>query len=354
MEIIHNLETTLIRLKENPDAVFMHCTGRMFGIGCLANSQKAADTIAKLKDRPPGKGFIVLIPHFSWLKRYGISFSKKEIMLMEQYWPGNMTFILESQDDVLSKYGINGTIAFRVPVSKYLREIMLDTDQPVLSTSINKGGDPFETKLDEIESKFSAWFDFASLSKNEKKMENPTPSTIIYYNSHDDKIDLIREGEIKFSEVTNSAKKPKITFTCTGNICRSPMAEFWFQKLASENSLNLKSASAGILESGIPISNNSKLVLLENGIDAKKHKSTMIDRDVISSSWKIITMTQNHKDDIVRRFPGSEEKVFTLGEISKIKGDIADPYGKDLIAYRHCFNEIKMRLEKLVDFLKIT
>jgi tRNA threonylcarbamoyl adenosine modification protein (Sua5/YciO/YrdC/YwlC family) len=351
MEILHNLETTLIRLDENPDAVFLHSTGRMYGIGCLASSKKASETIAKLKERPPGKGFIVLIPHFSWLKKYDVKLSAKEIRLMEQYWPGNMTFVLETKNKFLEKFSLNGTVAFRVPVSKYLRDLMLGVDQAILSTSINKAGEPFETKLDQIEDKFAEWFDFGSLSEKEILKENPTPSTIIYYNSEIDQIDLIREGEIMFAEILESANRPKITFTCTGNICRSPMAEYWFRKLLMEHNLDIESASAGVLESGNPISIHSHKVLLEHGIEAKNHTSIMIDNDVIRSSWKIITMTNNHKEDILRRFPGSEEKVFTLGEISKIKGDIADPWGKDLITYRQCFNEIRERLDKLINIL---
>ncbi|PID28904.1 MAG: hypothetical protein CSB55_02230 [Candidatus Cloacimonadota bacterium] len=207
MKILHNIDKISAELNKNPDAVFLHSTGRMYGIGCLNGSQKATEKISCLKERPPGKGFIVLIPGFSELARYGVKVSPGELSLMKKYWPGNITFVLNSEHPDFKKIGICGTVAFRVPTSAYLRELMLRIGQPVLSTSINKASKPFAVNLSKIKKNFGNWFDFGALPKDEILPVNPIPSSIVRCYSQEQRIELIREGEIPFAELKKYFEK---------------------------------------------------------------------------------------------------------------------------------------------------
>ena len=102
-----------------------------------------------------------------------------------------------------------------------------------------------------------------------------------------------------------------------------------------------------IIVDGNEISENSRLILKENGIDASKHLSTQISQKIIDETWLILTMTENHKKQLLTLSPNAIYKTFTLSEYTGFKGDIADPYKKDLATYRETFEAIKKRIEKI-------
>ncbi|MBT3169731.1 MAG: protein tyrosine phosphatase [Candidatus Cloacimonetes bacterium] len=311
------------------DAIFLHYTGNMFGIGCSAFCQNAITKIDVFKNRQNKSGYIVLIPKIEWLEKYNAIISAKMKRIMQQFWPGNLTIILPTND---ARFGLE-KVAFRIPTDKFLRDFIEEFGEPIVSTSINRSGEDAMIDLQEIEK--LDWFDFAILPKNEMKITQ-YPSTII------DDFFCIREGSIPFAQIERVYLKPQILFVCTGNICRSPMAEYLAKQLSQ-----YRIKSAGFLESGNEISENSRLILKENGIDASKHLSTQISQKIIDETWLILTMTENHKKQLLTLSPNAIYKTFTLSEYTGFKGDIADPYKKDLATYRETFEAIKKRIEKI-------
>lgn len=128
-----------------------------------------------------------------------------------------------------------------------------------------------------------------------------------------------------------------ICFICTGNTCRSPIAEYYL------NSLHLPgvfAVSRGIFATGSPISESSKIVLAEMGIDAEKHISKSLSRDDLKSDL-FIAMSHSHKDALIS-VGIDPEKIIVLGD------GINDPYGMPLTQYRICRDKIKSEINKLV------
>jgi len=313
------------------DAIFLHYTGNMFGIGCSAFCQNAITKIDDLKNRKNKSGYIVLIPKIEWLEKYNVTISAKMKRIMQQFWPGNLTIVLQTND---KRFGFK-KIAFRIPTDKFLRDFIEEFGEPIVSTSINRSGENAMIDLQEIEK--LDWFDFAILPKDKIKITQ-YPSTII------DDFFCIREGSILFAQIERAYHNPQILFVCTGNICRSPIAE-----CLAKQSLSYRIKSAGLLESGNEISENSRLILKENGIDASKHLSTQISQKIIDEAWLILIMTENHKKQLLTLFPNAFYKILTLSEYTGFSGDIADPYKKDLAAYCETFEAIKKRIEKIKD-----
>ena len=141
-----------------------------------------------------------------------------------------------------------------------------------------------------------------------------------------------------------------VLFVCTGNTCRSPMAEAIFRKICEERKLPFSPCSAGLFtRSGLPASQNSQEALLELGIDSKDFRSTSItDVDTDSVDF-IVAMTPEHREVLESIFMVDKGKTLVLCEES---GGVSDPYGGSLARYLQCRDEIKRGLETLIERLE--
>lgn len=145
----------------------------------------------------------------------------------------------------------------------------------------------------------------------------------------------------------------RVLFVCTGNTCRSCMAEGIGRKLLSGNkkygSVQFLSAGLSVLP-GDGASPQAIDVMKEYGVDLSAHRARKISRDMISSSDLILTMTGRHRDAVKRIAPEFEDRVFTLKEYaSGIDGDITDPYGMSEETYSACAAELKNYILKALD-----
>ncbi|RKN78823.1 low molecular weight protein arginine phosphatase [Paenibacillus ginsengarvi] len=184
----------------------------------------------------------------------------------------------------------------------------------------------------------------------------------------------------------------RILFVCTGNTCRSPMAEGLFRKLAEREGLKMEVRSAGVAAwNGSPISKHSADILQEKGI-TDKLTSSAVTEDTVAWADLILTMTMGHKQQLIRRYPEAVDIAYTLKEFAEddpavteaiarrqklhtelqikqalgepvtkaeqeelqqaeagLPGfDIADPYGGDRRTYQRSADEIEAYLMKLI------
>lgn len=139
-----------------------------------------------------------------------------------------------------------------------------------------------------------------------------------------------------------------IYFICTGNTCRSPMAE---AILKNKNIENVKVKSAGIyaMEGG-EISENAKVVLDQDQISFE-HVTAQVKQQDIEWSDLVLTMTLAHKNMILHAFPNAVNKTFTLKEYVApySSKDVSDPFGGDIVTYKQTYLE----LNRLIDELQV-
>ena len=155
-----------------------------------------------------------------------------------------------------------------------------------------------------------------------------------------------------------ASERNLILTICTGNVCRSPMAEKLLQHaLAAEDApLNqIEIVSAGVAaEYGDPASPNSVTALKEVKIDLDRHKSQPLTQDLIDRAFLILGMTQSHIDILNHYHPGLPERVHLFREFMG-RGElteIPDPYGQSYTAYSACFDSIAEAIPSLVMYLK--
>lgn len=138
-----------------------------------------------------------------------------------------------------------------------------------------------------------------------------------------------------------------ILFICTGNTCRSPMAEYILNDISKKNGLNYIAKSAGIAANGDYASKNAILSMSDIGIDITGHVSTQISKDKIDWADLVLVMGSSHLNILKQYFP-NEKKIFLLKEfVEDEKGEITDPYGCDKSFYDTTRDEIYSLIKKL-------
>jgi protein-tyrosine-phosphatase len=134
-----------------------------------------------------------------------------------------------------------------------------------------------------------------------------------------------------------------VLFVCTGNTCRSPIAEAMARRLASEKGLSdLTVGSAGTAAwDGAPASDGALLVALERSIDISGHRARLLTRDLVSSSDLILAMGPHHLERI-EALGGTGKAHLLAAYASRGRTDrsISDPFGGDLDVYRSAFDEL--------------
>jgi protein-tyrosine-phosphatase len=152
-----------------------------------------------------------------------------------------------------------------------------------------------------------------------------------------------------------------ILFVCSGNICRSPLAEALVRhKVSASDASNQEAAirvkSAGTsADSGLPMSLAMEIILQERGIDST-HQSQRVTWDLLDWADIVLTMTRAQKILLGAQIPQISSKLATLNEYSGNTShpDIDDPYGCDLESYRQCAQEIEAACDGLLNRLQIS
>lgn len=156
------------------------------------------------------------------------------------------------------------------------------------------------------------------------------------------RMNVVRHPYERWAAVRLPDSVQSILFVCKGNICRSPLAEAYFQSLVEKEGRQLTVRSAGLETTpGKPAHDKAKAVALEYRLSLDEHATTQVHKELLDQSDLVIVMEILQKDRIRRLYPGAKGKVVLLGRFDSVGPlEIADPYSGTSEDFHSCFQQV--------------
>ncbi|HHU62010.1 MAG TPA: low molecular weight protein arginine phosphatase [Natronincola sp.] len=153
-----------------------------------------------------------------------------------------------------------------------------------------------------------------------------------------------------------------VLFVCTGNTCRSVMAEYLLKHHAEKKGISLRVSSAGVgAFSGDSANKHAVDVLAELGIDAGEHRSSLVNPYLLEEFDLVLAMTESHKYQLLQAAPHLKERVHLLKAMAKTienvqeldeeiekSYNVSDPFGQSIEIYRQSRDEINSAVKKVL------
>ena len=166
---------------------------------------------------------------------------------------------------------------------------------------------------------------------------------------------VVRHRQERWAAVRLPDSVQSVLFVCKGNICRSPLAEVYFQSLVEKEGRQMTVRSAGLeTTTGKPAHAKAKAVALEHRLSLDEHATTEVHKELLDQSDLIVVMEIVQKDRMHRLYPNTKGKVVLLGRFDPAESlEIADPYSGTSEDFHSCFQQMSRCCDVLAAKLSV-
>jgi len=339
-------------------------TETVYGIACRVKTD-SLQRLNNIKERTVEKYYTLHIGAKSEVEKYVPTLGLRAKKLIERTWPGPVTIVFElSNGDIEKQKGKlesevfenlykDNSIGIRCCDNAVASALLLQTKNPVIAPSANPAGKPAAVEANQVIENLAGRIDMV-LDGGPCKYKKS--SSVVKAGKMG--LEILRPGVVCEADLRKMAEV-RFMFVCTGNTCRSPMAEGMFEKKLAEKlecdvdyleKIGYKTVSAGTMGMvGAPASVEAVAACAERKVDISGHVSRALSRKLVEQSDLIFAMSAAHRERVIDFEPGAAEKCILLVEGS----DVPDPIGQSRQVYDECAVIIEQAIIKRISELEL-
>ncbi len=339
-------------------------TETVYGLAASALDENAVRALVEVKNRKSGHPLPLAIKSADDALDYVPDLNPLARRLARRCWPGPVTLVVNSQHpesllghlapSVRRAVTPGDTVGLRVPAHPLILDVLRMLTGPLVLSSANRSGGQESITAAQVAESIG---DDVCMILDDGQSRYGQPSSVVRVG--DGKVEMLREGVVA-EKTIHRLSSLVILLVCTGNTCRSPMAEMLCKKQIAQRlgcepaqveqrGVVVMSAGVGAVMGG-RASGEAIDVMRGKGLDLSSHESQPLTPHLVHLADVIYTMTRSHRGALLAQWPEAAAKTFSL---CRDEQDVADPIGRPRELYESCADQIDAALWSRIDQLDL-